>query len=131
MFQLLLCILNRPLINRVCNYVCTYAHIRIQFTTNESTSMKLSYIKPDITWSVTRHVLQFNYVYYSINWISIPDRGRNLIHKDLGISTTHEIIHGRSTKHRAELQSHSNPLVQSLPRDNVLQRLKRRWPADL
>jgi hypothetical protein len=47
MFLLLLCILYRPLINHVCIYVCAYAYIRIQFTTNESTSMKLSYIEAD------------------------------------------------------------------------------------
>jgi len=53
MFPLLLCMLNRPLISHVCNYVCAYVYIRIQFTTNESTSMKLSYIEADITRSVT------------------------------------------------------------------------------
>jgi hypothetical protein len=53
MFPLLLCVLNRSLINRVCNYVRAYAYIRIQFITNESTSMKLSYIEVDITRIVT------------------------------------------------------------------------------
>jgi len=29
------------------------------------------------------------------------------------------------------LESHSNPLLQHLPRDSVIRRIKRRWPADL
>jgi hypothetical protein len=53
------------------------------------------------------------------------------IQKDLGIPAIHEIIHDSSTKQRAKLESHSNPLLQSLPRDNIIRRLKRRWPADL
>ena len=62
-FPLLLCILNRPLINHVCNYVCAYAYIRIQFTTNESTSMKLSYIDADIARSVTnRQTMCCNFI---------------------------------------------------------------------
>jgi hypothetical protein len=46
------------------------------------------------------------------------------IHKDLGIPTVQEIIHERSIKHRTYLESHSNPLLQPLPRDNVIRRLK-------
>ena len=55
----------------------------------------------------------------------------HMIHKDLGIPTVHEVIQDRSIKHRTKLESHSNPLLQPLPRDNVIRRLKRRWPADL
>jgi hypothetical protein len=54
-----------------------------------------------------------------------------MLHTDLGIPTIQEVIHGRSTKNRARLQSHSNRLLQSLSRDTVLRILKRRWPADL
>ena len=42
----------------------------------------------------------------------------DMIHKDLGIPTVHEVIHARSMKHRTKLESHSNPLLQPLPRDN-------------
>jgi hypothetical protein len=55
----------------------------------------------------------------------------DMLHKDLDIPTVQEVIHGRNIKHRANLESHSNPLHQPLPRDNVVQRLKTRWPADL
>ena len=55
----------------------------------------------------------------------------DMIHKDLGIPTVHEVIHNRSIKHRTTLQPHWNPLLQPLPRDNVLRRLKRRCPAEL
>ena len=54
----------------------------------------------------------------------------DMIHKDLGIPTVHEVIHDRSTKHRTKLESHSNPLLQLLPRD-IIRRLKRLWPTDL
>jgi len=53
------------------------------------------------------------------------------IHKDLCIPTVQEVIHERSIKRRTNSESHSNPLLQHLPRDNVIRRLKRRWPADL
>jgi hypothetical protein len=55
----------------------------------------------------------------------------DMIHKDLGIPAVQEVIHERSIKHRTKLKSHSNPLLQRLPRDNVIRRRKRRWPADL
>jgi hypothetical protein len=54
-----------------------------------------------------------------------------MIHSDLGIPTVQDVIHGRSNKHRAKLQSHPNPLLQSLSKDNIPRRLKRRWPTDL
>jgi hypothetical protein len=54
----------------------------------------------------------------------------DMIHKDLDITTRHEVIHERSVKHRT-LESHSNPLPQHLPRENFIRRLKRRWSADL
>ena len=54
----------------------------------------------------------------------------DMIHKDLGIPTVHEVIHDRSIKQRTKLKSHSNPLIQLLTR-HVIRRLKRRWPADL
>ena len=31
----------------------------------------------------------------------------------------------------SKLQSHPNPLLQTISRDNIPRRLKRRWPADL
>ena len=54
----------------------------------------------------------------------------DMIHKQLGIPTVHEVIYDRSIKHRTKLESHSKPLLQLLSRD-VIRRLKRRWPADL
>jgi len=39
---------------------------------------------------------------------------------DLGIPTVQEVIHERSIKHRTNLESHSNPLLQPLPQDNVI-----------
>ena len=60
-------------------------------------------------------------------WYVIND----IIHKDLGIPTVQDVIHERSIKHPTNFESHSNPLLQTLLRDNVTRRLKRRWPADL
>jgi len=54
-----------------------------------------------------------------------------MIHEDLGIPSVQEVIHARSVKHRMKLETHSNPLLHPIPRDNVVRRLKRRWPADL
>jgi hypothetical protein len=56
---------------------------------------------------------------------------KDMIHKVLGIPSVQEVIHERSITHRTNLESHSNPLLQPLPRDDVIRRLKRRWPADL
>jgi len=47
-----------------------------------------------------------------------------MIHEDLGIPTVQEVIHARSTKHRIKLETHSNPLLHPIPRDNVVRRLK-------
>ena len=55
----------------------------------------------------------------------------DMIHKDHSIPAVHEVIHDRSTTHSTKLESHSNPLIQPLPRNNVIRILKRRWPADL
>jgi hypothetical protein len=55
----------------------------------------------------------------------------DMIHKDLGIPTVQEVIHERSIKHRTNLESHSNPLLQPFPWYNIIRRLKRRMPADL
>jgi hypothetical protein len=54
-----------------------------------------------------------------------------MIHSDLGIPTVQDIIHKSSNKHRAKLQSHPNSLLQSLSKENIPWRLKRRWPTDL
>ena len=32
----------------------------------------------------------------------------DMIHKDLGITAVHEVIHNRNTKHRTKLESHSS-----------------------
>jgi hypothetical protein len=48
----------------------------------------------------------------------------DMIHKDLGVPTVHEVIHDKSIKHRTKLESHSNPLLHLLPQDNVIRRLK-------
>jgi hypothetical protein len=61
------------------------------------------------------------------SWYVIND----MIHKDLRIPAVQDVVHERSIKHRTNLESHSNPLLQPIPRDNVIRRLKRRWPADL
>jgi len=54
-----------------------------------------------------------------------------MIHKDLDIPAVPEVIHERSIKHLTNSESHYNPLLQLLPRDNAIRRLKRRWPAYL
>jgi len=54
-----------------------------------------------------------------------------MIHSDLGIPTIQDVIHKRNNKHGAKLQSHPNPLLQSLSRNNIPRRLKRSWPTDL
>ena len=54
-----------------------------------------------------------------------------MMHEDLGIPTVQEVIHARSVKHRMKPETHSNPILHPIPRDNVIRRLKRRWPADL
>jgi hypothetical protein len=45
---------------------------------------------------------------------------------DKGIPTVQDVTHKRTNKHRAKLQSHPNPLLQSLSRYNIPRRLKRR-----
>ena len=54
-----------------------------------------------------------------------------VILEDLGIPAVQEVIHARSVNHRIKLQTHSNTLLHPIQRDNVVRRLKRRWPADL
>ena len=54
-----------------------------------------------------------------------------MIHEHLGTPTVQEVIHARSTKHRIKPETHSNPVLHPISLDNVVQRLKRRWPADL
>jgi hypothetical protein len=54
----------------------------------------------------------------------------DMIYIDLGIPTVHEDIHDISTKHRTKIESHSNPLLLLLPRDDAIRKLKKRWPAD-
>ena len=54
-----------------------------------------------------------------------------MIHSDLGIPNLQDVIHDTSNEHRAKLQSHPNPLLQTISRDNIPRRLKRRWPTDL
>ena len=54
-----------------------------------------------------------------------------MIHEDLGIPTVQEVIHARSIKHRIELETHSNLVLNPIPRDNVVRRPKRQWPAHL
>jgi hypothetical protein len=55
----------------------------------------------------------------------------SMIHSDLRISTVLDVIHDRSIKHQAKLQSHPNQLLPPLTRvNNIPWRLKRRWSAD-
>jgi len=54
-----------------------------------------------------------------------------VIHEDLSIPTVQEVIYAKSIKRCMKLATHSNPLLHPIPRDNVVRRLKRRWPADL
>jgi len=54
-----------------------------------------------------------------------------MIHEDLGIPTMQEVIHARSVQHRTKLHIRPNPLLHNIPRDNVVRRMKRRWPADM
>jgi hypothetical protein len=55
----------------------------------------------------------------------------DMIHKDLGVPTLQEVNHERSIKHRTKLASHPNPLLQPLPRGDVIRRLKTvaSWPV--
>ena len=53
-----------------------------------------------------------------------------MIHSDLDIPTVQDVIHDRSKKHPAKLQSYPN-LLQTISRDNIPRGLKRRWPTDL
>jgi hypothetical protein len=55
----------------------------------------------------------------------------DMIHKDISIPTVHEVIHDKSIKHRTKRKCHSNPLLQPLPHDDAMRRLKRQWKADL
>jgi hypothetical protein len=81
-----------------------------------------------LTWKeVKNHYLQIPEYISIAPWYVT----NTTLHTDMVIPTIQEVIYGRSTKHRARLQSHSKPLLQSLSRDTVLRRLKRRWPADL
>ena len=65
--------------------------------------------------------------------VDVPRNVTNdMIHRDLGIPTVQKVIHERSIKHQTNLESHSIPITsKSLPRDHVIQRLKRQWTADL
>jgi hypothetical protein len=53
----------------------------------------------------------------------------DMIHKDLGMPTVQEVIHERSIKHRTKLASHPNPLLQPLPRDDVIRKTAASWPV--
>jgi hypothetical protein len=53
------------------------------------------------------------------------------LHKDLGIPMISDVIKGRGNKHHNQLETHTNPLMQSLLEEPNYRRLKRRLPIDL
>jgi hypothetical protein len=53
------------------------------------------------------------------------------LHTDLNIPYVSEVINERTNKHLRKLQSHPNPLVESLTQPTPNRRLKRRWNFDL
>ena len=50
---------------------------------------------------------------------------------DLNIPYVSEVIKERTDKHLNKLQSHPNPLVETLTQPTRNRRLKRRWTSDL
>ena len=53
------------------------------------------------------------------------------LHTDLNIPYVSEVINERINKHLNTLQSHPNPLVETLKQPMRNRRLKRRWTSDL
>jgi hypothetical protein len=53
------------------------------------------------------------------------------LHTDLNIPYVSEVINERIDKHLNKLESHPNPLVETLTKPLRNRRLKRRWTSDL
>ena len=53
------------------------------------------------------------------------------LHTDLNIPYVSEVINERINKHLSKLESHPNPLVETLTQQTRNRRLKRRWTSDL
>jgi len=53
------------------------------------------------------------------------------LHTDLNIPYVSEVINERINKHLSKLESHPNPLVETLTQPTRNRRLKRRWTSDL
>ena len=53
------------------------------------------------------------------------------LHTDLNIPYVSEIINERINKHLSKLESHPNPLLETLTQTTRNRRLKRRWTSDL
>ena len=53
------------------------------------------------------------------------------LHTDLNIPYVSDVINERIKKHLSKLESHPNPLVETLKQPTRNRRLKRRWTSDL
>ena len=53
------------------------------------------------------------------------------LHSDLKIPYVSEVIKERTDKHLNKLESHPNPLVETLTQPTSNRRLKRRWTSDI
>jgi hypothetical protein len=53
------------------------------------------------------------------------------LHADLGISYVQDAIHQKCNKHDTTLETHEDPLLQTLLGREETRRLKRNWPIDL
>ena len=53
------------------------------------------------------------------------------LHTDLNIPYVSDVINERMNKHLSKLESHPNPLVETLKQPTRNRRLKRRWTSDL
>jgi hypothetical protein len=58
-------------------------------------------------------------------------KSNDTLHNDLGIRIISDVIKERSNKHHNRLETHTNPLMQTLLEEPNYRRLKRRLPMDL
>jgi hypothetical protein len=53
------------------------------------------------------------------------------LHDDLNVPFIKHVIQENRINHHDKLGNHSNPILQSLPEQRQIRRLKKLWPADL
>jgi hypothetical protein len=53
------------------------------------------------------------------------------LHADLGISYVHKVIHQKCNRHHTRLETHENPLLETLLVREENRQVKRNWPIDL